>query len=227
MIKKIFQMQKIVIFGTGELAQRIFFYLKDSKDDVVAFSANKSNINSNELLGLPVVPFENIEEKYPPKEFSMFIALAYSEMNKKRTRFFEQAKNKGYELYSFVHPSTKIWDEFEMGENCFILAENIIQPFVKIGDNVLIGSNNLISHNTVIENNCFLTSNITLGGHITIGANSFVGLSATINQRVKIGKECIIGAGTLITKDVNDKEVYAENSSKRLPQSSSEIGDMI
>ena len=173
------------------------------------------------------MPFENIEEKYPPKEFSMFIALAYSEMNKKRTRFFEQAKNKGYELYSFVHPSTKIWDEFEMGENCFILAENIIQPFVKIGDNVLIGSNNLISHNTVIENNCFLTSNITLGGHITIGANSFVGLSATINQRVKIGKECIIGAGTLITKDVNDKEVYAENSSKRLPQSSSEIGDMI
>ena len=148
-------------------------------------------------------------------------------MNKKRTRFFEQAKNKGYELYSFVHPSTKIWDEFEMGENCFILAENIIQPFVKIGDNVLIGSNNLISHNTVIENNCFLTSNITLGGHITIGANSFVGLSATINQRVKIGKECIIGAGTLITKDVSDKEVYAENSSKRLPQSSSEIGDMI
>ena len=98
---------------------------------------------------------------------------------------------------------------------------------LKIGDNVLIGSNNLISHNTVIENNCFLTSNITLGGHITIGTNSFVGLSATINQRVKIGKECIIGAGTLITKDVKDKEVYAENSSKKLPQSSSEIVDIM
>ena len=220
-------MKKIIIFGTGELAQRIFYYLKNSEDKVVAFSANESNIDSNELLGLPVVAFENIEEKYSPEEFSMFIALAYSEMNKKRTKFFDEAKNKGYELYSFVHPSTKIWDEFEMGENCFILAENIIQPFVKIGDNVLIGSNNLISHNTVIENNCFLTSNITLGGHITVGSNSFIGLSATINQRIKIGKECIIGAGTLITKDVNDKEVYAENSSKKLPQSSDEISDMI
>ena len=220
-------MQKIIIFGTGELAQRIFYYLKNSEDKVVAFSANESNIDSNELLGLPVVAFENIEEKYSPEEFSMFIALAYSDMNKKRAKFFDEAKSKGYELYSYVHPSTKIWDEFEMGENCFILAENIIQPFVKIEDNVLIGSNNLISHNTVIEKNCFLTSNITLGGHITIGSNSFVGLSATINQRVKIGKECIIGAGTLITKDVNDREVYAENSSKKLPQSSSEIGDMI
>ena len=59
-------MQKSVIFGTGELAQRIFYYLKDAEDEVVAFSANKSNIDSNELFGLPVVEFENIEEKYPP-----------------------------------------------------------------------------------------------------------------------------------------------------------------
>ncbi len=220
-------MKKVVIFGTGELAQRIFFYLKDSDDQVIAFCANKSKIDKEELLGLPVIAFENIEEKFPPTEFSMFIALAYSEMNKKRAKFFNEAKNKGYELYSFIHPSTKIWDEFEMGENCFILANNVIQPFVKIGNNVLIGSNNLISHNTTIGDNCFITSNVTMGGHITMGKNCFVGLSATINQRIKIGDECIIGAGTIITKDVNDKEVYAENSSKKLPQSSEHIGDII
>ena len=220
-------MKKVVIFGTGELAQRIFFYLKDSDDQVIAFCANKSKIDKEKLLGLPVIAFENIKETFPPTEFSMFIALAYSEMNKKRTKFFNEAKNKGYELYSFIHPSTKIWDEFEMGENCFILANNVIQPFVKIGNNVLIGSNNLISHNTTIGDNCFITSNVTMGGHITMGKNCFVGLSATINQRIKIGNECIIGAGTIITKDVNDKEVYAENSSKKLPQSSEHIGDII
>ncbi len=220
-------MKKVVIFGTGELAQRIFFYLKDSDDQVLAFCANKSKIDKEELLGLPVIAFENIKETFPPTEFSMFIALAYSEMNKKRTKFFNEAKNKGYELYSFVHPSTKIWDEFEMGENCFILANNVIQPFVKIGNNVLIGSNNLISHNTTIGDNCFITSNVTMGGHITMGKNCFVGLSATINQRIKIGDECIIGAGTIITKDINDKEVYAENSSKKLPQSSEHIGNII
>jgi len=220
-------MKKVVIFGTGELAQRIFFYLKDSDDQVIAFCANKSKIDKEELLGLPVIAFENIEEKFPPSEFSMFIALAYSEMDTKRAKFFNEAKNKGYELYSFVHPSTKIWDEFEMGENCFILANNVIQPFVKLGNNVLIGSNNLISHNTTIGDNCFITSNVTMGGHITMGKNCFVGLSATINQRIKIGDECIIGAGTIITKDINDKEVYAENSSKKLPQSSEHIGDII
>ena len=220
-------MKKVVIFGTGELAQRIFFYLKDSDGQVVAFCANKSKIDKEELLGLPVIAFENIKEKFPPSKFSMFIALAYSEMNKKRTEFFNEAKNKGYELYSFIHPSTKIWDEFEMGENCFILANNVIQPFVKIGNNVLIGSNNLISHNTIIGDNCFITSNVTMGGHITMGKNCFVGLSATINQRIKIGNECVVGAGTIISKDINDKEVYAENSSKKLPQSSEHISNII
>ena len=220
-------MKKIIIFGTGELAQRIFFYLQDSDDQVVAFCANKSKIEKEKLLDLPVIAFETIEEKFPPSEFSMFIALAYSEMNKKRAKFFEEAKNKGYELYSYIHPSTKIWDKFEMGENCFILANNVIQPFVKIGNNVLIGSNNLISHNTEIDDNCFITSNVTMGGHITIGKNCFVGLSSTINQRIKIGNECIIGAGTIISKNVNDKEVYAENSSKKLPQSSNELDSII
>ena len=220
-------MKKIIIFGTGELAQRIFYYLQDSDDQVVAFCANKSKIDKEELLGLPIITFENIEEKFPPSEFSMFIALAYSEMNKKRTKFFEEAKSKGYELYSYIHPSTKIWDKFEMGENCFILANNVIQPFVKIGNNVLIGSNNLISHNTTIDDNCFITSNVTMGGHVTIGKNCFVGLSSTINQRIKIGNECIIGAGTIISKNVNDKEVYAENSSKKLPQSSNELDSII
>ena len=220
-------MKKIIIFGTGELAQRIFYYLQDSDDQVVAFCANKSKIDKEELLGLPIITFENIEEKFPPSEFSMFIALAYSEMNKKRTKFFEEAKSKGYELYSYIHPSTKIWDKFEMGENCFILANNVIQPFVKIGNNVLIGSNNLISHNTTIDDNCFITSHVTMGGHVTIGKNCFVGLSSTINQRIKIGNECIIGAGTIISKNVNDKEVYAENSSKKLPQSSNELDSII
>ena len=220
-------MKKIIIFGTGELAQRIFYYLQDSDDQVVAFCANKSKIDKEELLGLPIITFENIEEKFPPSEFSMFIALAYSEMNKKRTKFFEEAKSKGYELYSYIHPSTKIWDKFEIGENCFILANNVIQPFVKIGNNVLIGSNNLISHNTTIDDNCFITSNVTIGGHVTIGKNCFVGLSSTINQRIKIGNECIIGAGTIISKNVNDKEVYAENSSKKLPQSSDELDSII
>ena len=60
-----------------------------------------------------------------------------------------------------------------------------------------------------------------------MGKNCFVGLSATINQRIKIGNECIVGAGTIISKDINDKEVYAENSSKKLPQSSEHISDII
>ena len=40
-------MKKVIIFGTGELAQRVFFYLKDSDDELVAFCANKSKIDKN------------------------------------------------------------------------------------------------------------------------------------------------------------------------------------
>ena len=48
----------------------------------------------------------------------------------------------------------------------------------------------------------------------------------TVPLLIKIGNEFIIGAATIITKDVNDKEAYAENSSRKLPQSS-EISNIL
>ena len=81
---------------------------------VIAFSANDSVIRQKTFYGLPVVPFEHIERIYSCQEYHMFVAVGYSEMNRKRAKFFEEAKDKGYNMISYVHPSTIINDEFEV-----------------------------------------------------------------------------------------------------------------
>ncbi|MBA3978049.1 MAG: hypothetical protein H0X50_07665, partial [Nitrosopumilus sp.] len=132
-------MKKVIIFGTGGFAQTIYLYLrKDPAFHIEAFSANEWAIKENTLYSLPVVPFEKIEQTYPPNEFHMFIALGYTDMNRKRAKFFEDAKDKGYSLISYIHPSTIVNDEFQIGENCFIFENNVIQPFVKLEDDVII-----------------------------------------------------------------------------------------
>ena len=54
-------------------------------------------------------------------------------------------------LMTYIHPSTIINDEFEMGENCFIFENNVIQPLVKLEDDVIIWTGNVISHHTTIS----------------------------------------------------------------------------
>ena len=210
-------MKKIIIFGTGDFAQLVFLYLrKDPKFEVVAFSANEWAIKERILYDLPVVPFEKIEEIYHPDSYYMFIALGYTDMNKKRAKFFSEAKNKGYSLIIYIHPSTIINDEFQIGENCFIFENNVIQPFVKLGDDVIIWTGNVISHHTTVMDHCFIVSHVAIAGNTVIEPNCFIGMNATIRNSVKIAKECIIGAGSVILQDTNEKEVHASHSTVKL-----------
>ena len=150
-------MRKVVIFGTGNFAEIIYIYLKQSSEfEVVAFTVNEWALKDNKVFcSLPVVAFETVENIYPCAKFDMFIAIGYTNMNKKRAKVFDEAKTKGYKLISYVHPTTSISEEFHMGENCFIFEKNVIQPFVTLGNDIIIWTGNVISHHTTIKESLF------------------------------------------------------------------------
>ena len=80
-------MKQLVIFGTGGQARCAGVGLiKDSPYEVVAFTAHEAYLGDDKgkLLGLDVVPFERIEELYPPERFAMFIAIGYEGVNRIR-----------------------------------------------------------------------------------------------------------------------------------------------
>ncbi len=217
-------LKKVVIFGTSDLAKLIYLYLKrDSPHEVVAFTVNEWALKENSLFDLPVIPFEKIESFYPPEQFSMFIAMGYTNMNKNREKIFNDAKAKNYDLLSFVHPSTKLWDEFEMGENCFVFENNTIQPYVKLGNNVIIWSNNVISHHSYIKDHCFIISHAAIAGNVVIEPNCFVGMNATIRNGITIARECVIGAGAVILEDTKEREVYTANNTTKLSLTSDSL----
>lgn len=209
--------QKIVIFGTGDFGKVAHFYLThDSIHEVVAFTANDWAIKEKNLLNLPVVPFENIEKEFPSSKFGMFIAIPYSNLNKTRAKIFDEAKSKGYNLISYVNSKAIFWDGVKMGENCFILEGNVIQPFVEIGNDVIIWSGNHIGHHSKIGDHCFLASHVVISGKVTIDPFCFLGVNCTIRDGIHIGRECVIGAGAVILKDTKEKEVYTTNATKLL-----------
>jgi sugar O-acyltransferase (sialic acid O-acetyltransferase NeuD family) len=222
-------MKKVIIFGTGGFAEIVYLYLNKvdpSELQVIAFSANESVIKEKTFYGLPVVPFEHIERIYPCQEYHMFVAVGYSEMNRKRAKFFEQAKDKGYNLISYVHPSTIINNEFEIGENCFIFENNVIQPFVRLEDDVIVWTGNVISHHTTIMKHCFIVSHVAIAGNVVVEPYCFIGMNATIRNSIRIARECVIGAGSIILHNTNEKEVYAAHLTVKLEIASDQLGNL-
>lgn len=208
---------KVLIFGTGSFAEVAYFYLtKDSSYEVAAFTADEEYITEKEKFGLPIVPFEEVEKVYPPDKYKMFVAVAYRELNRIRAQKYEESKEKGYELISYICSKAIVWDNVEVGDNCFIFEANVIQPFVKIGNDVIIWSGNHIGHHTTIGDHCFIASHAVISGHVKVEPYCFLGVNATLREGITIAKECIIGADALIIKNTRERGVYGGHPAKLL-----------
>jgi sugar O-acyltransferase (sialic acid O-acetyltransferase NeuD family) len=206
----------IVIFGTAQIAEVADFYFKhDSNYNVVAFTVDREYVTGDSYLGRPIVPFEEVAQRYPPAQHGMFIAVSYAKLNALRASKFEAAKDLGYELVSYVSSKATTFPDLAHGANCFILEDNTIQPFVRIGDDVTLWSGNHIGHHSVIGSHCFLASHIVVSGGVEIGESCFIGVNATIHDHVKVGARCLIAAGSLIKADVEDDGLYSPEGTER------------
>jgi len=202
-------MEKVIIFGLGDISQIAKFYLSSDKNyEVVAFTIDKDYIKNDIFEDLPVVAFEDIENLYPSSKFKMFIPLSYTKVNKVREEKFLEAKEKGYNFISYISPNATVATNAKIGENCFVFEDNTIQPFVAIEDNCILWSGNHIGHHSTIKAHCFIASHVVVSGGVVIGENTFIGVNATLRDHITIGKSNVIGAGALILGDTEDHKVY-------------------
>ena len=207
--------KKIVIFGLADTAQLAHFYFThDSPYTVSAFTVDSAYQHHDRYCNLPVVPFNQVETFYPPDDYAMFIAIGYHDLNNVRIQKYLESKQKGYEIVSYVSSRATIWPGTPVGENCFILENNLIQPFATIGNNVTIWSGNNIGHHSQIENNSYITSHVALAGRVTIKECSFIGVNAAIGDHVTIASHCIIAASALVLYDTLENHIYSGRPAK-------------
>lgn len=206
----------LVIFGAGDIAQLAHFYFStDSDYEVVAFTVDAAYLTDTVYCELPVVAFEEILKHYSPEQCAIFVALSYSKLNAVRKEKYLAAKALGYRIASFISPHAIVLNDGRIGENCFILEDNTIQPFVTIGNNVTLWSGNHIGHHSAIKDHCFIASHVVVSGGVEIGEQCFVGVNATLRDHIKIGEKCVIGAGALLLTDAEPEGVYIGTATER------------
>ncbi len=213
-------MPKLVIYGTGLIAEVADFYFgADSVYDVVAFTNAHDFIKDASFRQRPVVPFEEIATLYPPAEHAIFVALGYAKTNKIRQARVAEAKAKGYACASYVSSRALCFGEAR-GENCFILENNVVQPFVTIGDNVTLWSGNHVGHHSSIGDNCFISSHVVVSGACNIGQNCFLGVNATIQDNVKLGAFVVVSPGAVVKRDCAERSVVQppESAARIIPR---------
>lgn len=193
----------LIIFGCGEIAEiACFYFLHDSGRKVVAFTVDAEFLREGILMGLPVIAFDQLEKEFSPKIYDLFVAVGYSQLNLLRAAKCRAAKEKGYQLASYVSSHATVWNDFRCGENCLILEDNTIQPFSQIGNNVFIWSGNHIGHHAVIGDDTFIASHVVISGGVRVGRRCFFGVNAATHDHIEISDDCVIGAGSIVNRSL-------------------------
>lgn len=217
-------MSDVVIFGIEANAQLAHYYLTtDSPHTVVGFTVDRDYMPSEaEFCGLPVVPFEDIEDRYDPADVRILAPLTAADMNRLRARVFERIREKGYRCISYVSSRATVLSD-AIGENCFILEDNTIQPFVEIGDNVVLWSGNHLGHHSRVRDHVFVTSQAVISGFCDIGPYSFLGVNCTLRDGLTLAEGSFIAMGACVTEATDAWRAYAGNPARRLAKKSTEM----
>jgi sugar O-acyltransferase (sialic acid O-acetyltransferase NeuD family) len=209
-------MKPLVIFGIGDIGELAYHYFRtDSGRRVDAFSVDGGYVKEPSFQGLPVVAFEDIAAAFPPDTHDVFVAVSYTKLNAVRREKYLAAKAAGYGVASYVSSRATVLNEGRIGENCFILEDNTVQPFVTIGNNVTLWSGNHIGHHSTIRDHCFLASHIVVSGGVEIGESCFIGVNVTLRDHIRVGERCVLGAGALILENAEAEGVYIGPATER------------
>lgn len=210
------KIKKLVIFGLGDLAQIAREYFTyDSEYEVVGFTVDREHLPADyQLSDFLIVPFDEVEERFPPDSYEMHIAIVYGNLNRTRAEACWRAKDKGYKLASYISSWAFVWPNAKIGEHAFIFEDNTIQPFVEIGDNCILWSGNHVGHHSKIGNNVFISSHVVVSGWCDIGDNCFIGVNSTLANGTSIGKKSWISHGCVINGNVPEHSMVKSSASE-------------
>jgi sugar O-acyltransferase (sialic acid O-acetyltransferase NeuD family) len=210
----------LVIVGAGEFAEIAYeYFTHDSPLRVVGFAVERAYLQRNELFGLPVVAFEEIEQHFPTATHQAFVAITNTQLNRVRARLFHATRAKGYRLATYVSSRAFVWHNVQLGENCFIFENNVVQYHVQVGDNVIMWSGNHVGHRTRIVDHTFLTSHVVISGYCEVGRNCYFGVNASVADHIQIGEDCVIGMGAVVVRPTDAGMVYIGSPAKPLKSS--------
>lgn len=127
-------------------------------------------------------------------------------------------RGSGAKLPSIIHPTAVISQYAEIGEGSVVFAGVVVNAFTKIAAGAILNTACTVDHDCELGHAVHISPGAHLAGGVIVADCSWVGIGASVKQLVAIGSNVMIGAGSVVLKDVASDNVVAGNPAKPLAQ---------
>lgn len=196
-------LKNLIVVGTSTAAETIYKFVEFYElFHVIGFAVDSEYKASDTFQDLPVFDLDLIDNHFDKENDLLFVAIQWNRLNRDRREVYEKLLTLGYKFANIISPHSIIRTN-DIGENCWISDQVVIESDTIIGNNVFIKTNAIISHYSNIGDHSFIGANSFIAGEAKIGKQTFIGISATVFDQVTIGEKCIIGAATIIKRNIS------------------------
>ncbi len=148
------------------------------------------------LRGLPVFWIDDIDHLIPTHRSVCALSTTL------RSRYVQQAQEKGLAFATLVHPSAVVSPRTEIGVGSIIGAGSVIGAYSRLAAHVIVNRGALIGHHTTIGPFCSVQPGANVAGACSIDEAVYIGMGSIVIDHIHVGAHSVVGAGAVVTKDV-------------------------
>lgn len=192
----------VIILGAGGHARVLVNALQLCSVKILGITDPDSTLIGQNILGVPVIGTDDELKKYSAEEVQLVNGLGSVGLPIARRRLYETWKKSGFGFATVVHPSAVVAPDVRMGEGTQVMAGAVLQPGAWLGVDVLVNTSASLDHDCHVGDHTHIAPGVTLSGGVVLGTEVHVGTGASIVQGVRIGDSSLIGAGSVVLKDL-------------------------
>ena len=196
--------EKLVIVGAGGFAREVLWQLTEINNrvdmyDILGFVDDNTELQNQLINGFPIVGDTQWLIDYPEKICAV-ICIGNSKIRKK---IYNKIKiNSNIIFPTILAEDVQCSDSVKFGQGCIICLSNILTVNITVGDFVIANLDCTVGHDAIIEDFVTLYPSVNVSGNVHISSCTEIGTGANIIQGKNIGKNTIIGAGSVVIKDI-------------------------
>jgi sugar O-acyltransferase (sialic acid O-acetyltransferase NeuD family) len=133
-----------------------------------------------------------------------------------RVNISKKFRKFGLKTFSILSKKAIIDKSSEIGKGCLIMPGAVVHKKVFVGNDCYINVNAVVDHETILGKGVHVMGSAYIAGKVQIDDYASIGANATILPYCKIGKGAVVGAGSVVTKDVNPYDTVVGNPAKFL-----------
>ncbi len=201
-------MKAYVIFGICPLLSDIFDLVHDNGGRVGRIYLNMPEVkNEREYslgervarLGYPVEVHDSLDSFLPARDELYIVGTT----TPRKHRLIAELKSRhSLTFASLVHSTVHLGSHVHVGEGVTINARSTVGPNAYLDDHCVINRCVNIGHDTRIGRYSNIAPSVAIAGSTEIGEGCRVGIGATVLDRLRVGDRAIIGAGSVVTRDI-------------------------